>query len=128
FDQGPYTPPEEPLAGVERMARCVGAIARAFPTLKVIGSVFSYLRQLSPYFAAGMVAQNGVAMAGFGREAFAYPAFARDLLSGEGMDPKKCCITCGKCTELMRMGSKAGCVIRDSAIYADLYRKAKEGI
>lgn len=126
FDKGPYTPPEDPLVGVARMADCIGEVARAFPGLSVISSGMSYLRQFSPAFAAGMVKEKGVAMAGFGREAFAYPTFARDLLKTGAIDPKKCCITCGKCTELMRMGSKAGCVIRDPAIYARLYREAKE--
>ena len=34
------------------------------------------------------------------------------------------CIACGKCTELMRAGSKAGCVVRDGAVYMDLYKNA----
>ena len=36
----------------------------------------------------------------------------------------KCCITCGKCTELMRMFTTTGCVIRDAAQYAPIYQKA----
>lgn len=126
FDQGPYVPPENPLVGVARMADCIATVAQAFPDLSVIASGMSYLRQLSPCFAAGMIDQKGAAMAGFGREAFAYPAFAQDILQHGGMDSKKCCIACGKCTELMRMGSKAGCVIRDSGVYAPLYREGKE--
>ena len=41
------------------------------------------------------------------------------------MDKKKCCITCGKCTELMRMGTVTGCVIRNP-YYTNLYAKMKE--
>lgn len=126
FDQGPYDPPEDPLIGVARMADCIATVAGAFPDLAVIASGMSYLRQLSPCFAAGMVAQKGVAMAGFGREAFAYPSFAGDILKTGQMDAKKCCIACGKCTELMRMGQRAGCVVRDSAIYAPFYCEGKE--
>ena len=122
----PYEPPENPLVGVARMADCIGEVAQAFPDLSVIASGMSYLRHLSPCFAAGMITQKGAAMAGFGREAFAYPGFAHDILEKGGMDPKKCCIACGKCTELMRMGGCAGCVIRDSAVYAPLYREGKE--
>lgn len=128
FDQGPYDPPEDPLIGVARMADCIATVAGAFPDLAVIASGMSYLRQLSPCFAAGMVAQKGVAMAGFGREAFAYPSFAGDILKTGQMDTKKCCIACGKCTELMRMGQRAGCVVRDSAIYAPFYREGKESM
>jgi 2,4-dienoyl-CoA reductase-like NADH-dependent reductase (Old Yellow Enzyme family) len=126
FDQGPYAPPEDPLVGVARMADCIGTVASAFPNLSVIASGLSYLRQWSPQFAAGMLAQKGVAMAGFGREAFAYPTFASDILHKGALDASKCCIACGKCTELMRMGSRAGCVVRDAAVYAPLYREGKE--
>lgn len=126
YDQGGYIPPEDPLVGVARMADCIGEIARAYPGLAIISSGMSYLRQFSPAFAAGMLTQKGAAMAGFGREAFAYPTFANDLLKTGEMDPKKCCITCGKCTELMRMGGKAGCVIRDNQVYAPMYKELKE--
>ena len=51
-----------------------------------------------------------------------YPTFARDILLRGGMEPGKCCIACGKCTELMRAGSTAGCVIRDEA-YLPIYRR-----
>ena len=108
------------------MADCIGTVASAFPNLSVIASGLSYLRQWSPQFAAGMLAQKGVAMAGFGREAFAYPTFASDILHKGALDASKCCIACGKCTELMRMGSRAGCVVRDAAVYAPLYREGKE--
>lgn len=126
FDKGPYEPPENPLVGVARMADFIGTVAKAFPNLSVIASGMSYLRQFSPAFAAGMLTQKGAAMAGFGREAFAYPHFAADILQKEELDAEKCCIACGKCTELMRMGGKAGCVIRDAEIYAKLYREGKE--
>ena len=45
--------------------------------------------------------------------AFAYPDFASDILEKGALDPKRVCMTCGKCTELMRAGSTAGCVIRN---------------
>ncbi|MCI8623603.1 MAG: flavin oxidoreductase/NADH oxidase [Provencibacterium sp.] len=123
YDEGGYLPEEHPLEGVCRMADCVGTIQRAYPDLTVISSGVSYLRQYAGMLAAGEIETGVCQIAGFGREAFAYPSFARDLLRGEGMDPKKCCIACGKCTELMRAGSKAGCVVRDSETYLPLYRQ-----
>ncbi len=123
YDKGGYLPPEHPLEGVARMMECVGEVRRAFPELAVIGSGYSYLRQFAPELAAGAVESGVCDMAGFGREAFAYPTFARDILQNGAIDPKKCCITCGKCTELMRAGSVAGCVPRDSAIYAPIYQR-----
>ena len=126
YDGGPYVPDEHPLEGVARMVRCVGEIQRAFPALKVISSGLSYLRQFSANLAAGELESGVCAMAGFGREAFAYPTFARDILQNGGMEPGKCCIACGKCTELMRAGSTAGCVIRDEA-YLPIYRRDVQG-
>lgn len=126
YDGGPYVPDEHPLEGVARMVRCVGEIQRAFPALKVISSGLSYLRQFSANLAAGELESGVCAMAGFGREAFAYPTFARDILQNGGMEPGKCCIACGKCTELMRAGSTAGCVIRDEA-YLPIYQRDVQG-
>jgi 2,4-dienoyl-CoA reductase-like NADH-dependent reductase (Old Yellow Enzyme family) len=95
-------------------------VKKAVPEMKVIASGMSYLRQFSENQAAGMVGSGAADMAGFGREAFAYPEFARDILERGEMDTKKCCVACGKCTELMRAGSTAGCAVRDpeyTAIY-----------
>lgn len=126
YDNGPYIPDEHPLEGVARMYHCVGAVQKAYPELKVISSGVSYLRQFSANLAAGAVEQGYCTMAGFGREAFAYPQFANDLLHTGAMDANKCCIACGKCTELMRAGSTAGCVIRDPE-YLPIYRRDVQG-
>lgn len=122
YDMGPYIPEEHPLEGVARMVRCVGEIQKACPQLKVISSGLSYLRQWAPHLAAAQLAQGLCSIAGFGREAFAYPEFAQDILQNGAMHPEKCCIACGKCTELMRAGSTAGCVIRDP-VYLPIYRR-----
>ena len=125
FDKGPYVPNESPLVGVARMMHCVGTIQKAVPEVKIIGSGFSYLKELSPYLAAGAVESGICEIAGFGREGFAYPDFVRDLKENGEIDKKKVCIACGKCTELMRMGNITGCVIRNP-YYTDLYKKALE--
>lgn len=123
YDAGPYVPEEHPLEGVARMFACIGQIARAVPDMKIISSGHSYLRQLAPYLAAGAVEAGMSAMAGFGREFFAYPDFPRDLFRTGALAPEKCCIACGKCSELMRAGSMAGCVVRDAETYLPLYRR-----
>ncbi len=123
YDSGPYIPEEHPLEGAARMCSCVGQVKQSVPGLTVITSGLSYLRQYSANLAAGML-DNGLAdMAGFGREAFAYPEFANDLLHTGTLESGKCCIACGKCSELMRAGSVAGCVIRDAEIYQPYYRQ-----
>jgi len=113
---------ESPLTGVTRILNCCSTIQTAFPKLNVIASGLSYLRQYSPYVAAGMIEQGRMSLAGFGREAFAYPTMLHDLRKG-GMDGVKCCIACGKCSEMMRAGTVTGCVIRDSEVYAPIYKE-----
>ena len=123
YEQGAYVPPEHPFQGVQRACDCIGAVKAAVPEMKIISSAVSYLRQYSGNLAAGMVEQGKADMVGFGRMAFAYPDFAADLLAGRGMDSRKCCLACSKCTELMRSGSTPGCVIRDNAVYMPLYKE-----
>ncbi len=122
YDMGGYVPPEHPLEGVARMFDCIGQIKRAHPELTVISSGHTYLRALAPYLAAGAIHEGISDIAGFGRMAFAYPEFAQDMLEGGALDPKKVCLTCGKCTELMRAGTVSGCVIRNP-YYTKLYRE-----
>ena len=126
FDKGPYEPPEPPLAGVARMARLAGQVQRAFPGLAIMASGPSYLRQHGAHFAAGMVEQGSCRLMGFGRQAFAYPGFARDILQSGRLDPGRCCIACGKCSELMRAGCVAGCVVRDGEVYLPIYETIKK--
>lgn len=116
YDHGAYVPGEHPLEGVHRMMQGVGEIQHAVE-IPIIGSAFSYLRHLSPNLAAGMVAQGNAAMAGFGREAFAYPDFVQDLRRGGCMDRQRVCVACGGCAALLRAGRPAGCVIRDREVY-----------
>lgn len=123
YDNGPYVPQEHPLEGVARMFDCIGQVSSRFPALKVISSGHSYLRQFAGNLAAGAVESGVAAMAGFGREAFAYPQFANDLLKEGVMQENKCCIACGKCSELMRAGTVAGCVVRDAQVYAPIYTR-----
>ncbi|HBT63926.1 MAG TPA: flavin oxidoreductase/NADH oxidase [Ruminococcaceae bacterium] len=126
YDNGPYMPPEHPLEGVARMCDCISQVKRQFPSLSVVCSGMSYLRGFSGNLAAGMIDSGAADIAGFGRMAFAYPDFARDLLKGS-FDPKRSCIACGKCSEMMRAGSVAGCVIRDKDVYLPLYQGSVKG-
>ncbi len=117
YDHGNYVPDEHPLEGEGRMMAGVSRIQRALPQVPVIGSAFSYLRQWSGNLAAAMVAERHCAMAGFGRMAFAYPDFIRDLKEKGAMDPRKVCLACGGCAALLRSGKPAGCVVRDREAY-----------
>ncbi len=117
YDHGNYVPQEHPFEGLSRVMRAVKDIQNAFPSLPIIGSAFSYLRQFSPYLAAGMVENGYCAFAGFGRMTLADPDFVRQLREKGEIDPKKTCVTCGKCAALLRGGKCSGCIVRDSEVY-----------
>lgn len=65
-----------------------------------------------------MVGGGSCALAGFGRMAFAYPDFVRDLRHHGGLDREKVCVTCGGCAQLLRAGRPAGCIVRDREVYS----------
>ncbi|MBQ9324608.1 MAG: flavin oxidoreductase/NADH oxidase [Clostridia bacterium] len=117
YDHGTYVPDEHPLEGEGRMMKGVSELQHAFPDLPVIGSAFSYVRQFAGNLAAGMVENGHCTLAGFGRMAFAYPDFVRDLKADGRMYPAKACVACGGCAQLLRAGTPAGCVVRDREVY-----------
>lgn len=117
YDHGNYVPDEHPFVGLNRMMQGVSQIQQAHPELPVIGSAFSYLRQFAPNLAAGMVAENRCAMAGFGRMVFACPDMTRELRENGKIDPRHVCVSCGGCAQLLRAGTPAGCVVRDREVY-----------
>lgn len=114
--------PEHPLAGLARLIGAAYELKKNLPGLCVVGTGYSYLRDLSEYAAAGAISEGRADIIGFGRMAFACPDFVRDFIAGKA-DPKKCCISCGKCTEIMRAGGTTGCPIRDQEIYLPIYKK-----
>lgn len=120
-------PKEHPLEGVARLFRVARAIQQAVPDMVVMGTGYSWLRQYFPYAAAANLRHGWVKMVGLGREAFAYPDFARDLLQAGELNPRKLCTTCSKCTQLMRDGGMSGCVTRDSSVYLPIYKQFCSG-
>ena len=123
FDKGPYVPQEHPLFGVARLITGIGEVQKAVPEMAVIGTGYSWLRQFSANLAAGTLEKGLASIIGFGRESFAYPDFPRDIAENGFMVKDKCCIACGKCSEIMRAGGTPGCVIRDSKLYAPVYKQ-----
>lgn len=122
YTKGGYIPPENPLKALERMIGAIGGVKKAFPTMTVVSTGYTWFRQFSPFIGAGVLETGMADIIGFGRMAFAYPDFASDILKGN-FQKSKCCITCSKCTEIMRSGGTTGCPIRDPEIYVPLYRQ-----
>ncbi len=123
--KGMQAPDDHPLAGIDRFLAITARFQQELGALPVVGSGYTWLRQFVPFVAAGVVARGDATLVGLGRSAFAYPDAVRDILENGAMDPKKCCVTCSACTQIMRDGGHTGCVVRDSEIYGPEYRLAR---
>jgi len=123
--KGAPLPSEHPLAGVARLVRITGALQKAVPDLPLVGTGYSWLRRFFPNVGAAAVAARKAAFVGVGRIAFAYPDFVRDLIDHGALDSEKVCVGCSSCSQIMRDGGRAGCVVRDAEIYGSEYRKGR---
>ena len=119
-------PDEHPLESIARLFDFTGRIQKAAGDIPVVGNGYSWLRQFLPYAGSYNLSTGNCKMVGLGRSSFAYPDAPRDILTGGGMKPEKCCIACSKCTQIMRDHGRTGCVIRDAKVYAPLYKEARE--
>ena len=124
FVTGGYETQEHPLAGVARMLKGTATLKQAVPDMKLICSAVSFLGVAAPHVTGAFIQNGDFDIAGFGRMIFAYPNFAKDILTNGKLEKSKICICCSKCTEIMRKpGGTPGCVIRDRELYGDLYQK-----
>ncbi len=123
YDNGGYDPPESRLAGVKRLLDAAAHMKKAVPQIALIGTGYSYLRQFAPFAAAAEIGSGHTDAAGFGRMAFAYPDFARDILEKGALDPSKVCVTCSMCTVIMRKMHATGCPIRDREVYLPMLKE-----
>lgn len=123
--RGIPTPDEHPLESTARLFAFTRTIQKAAGDVPVVGNGYSWLRQFAPYAGAANIADGSCAFMGLGRSSFAYPDAPRDLMLHGAMDPGKCCVTCSKCTQIMRDHGRTGCVVRDSAVYVPLFREAE---
>ena len=127
FDAGKYVPDEHPFVGLARMIQGIGQVRKAVPGMAVWASAPSYLRQYADLYAAGAVEQGLCDGMLFGRMAFADPDFANEILRDGRIDPKRVCLTCGKCGDLIRAHLPTGCVLRDAQTFMPFYRRFMEG-
>ena len=107
--------------GVARMLLGTAKLKKAVPEMKILCSALSYLGVAAPYVTAALIQEGGIDLCGYGRQTFAYPDFANDILNG-GLQKDKLCICCSKCTEIMRAGGTPGCVIRDKELYLPMHQ------
>ena len=124
---GGYEEPEHPLAGVVRLVNVTGEIQKEFPDIAIVGTGYSWLRTLFANVGAANKAKGLTTLVGAGRMAFAYPDFAKDIITKGRMYPDKVCVSCSACTQIMRDGGTTGCVIRDNEVYGPIFEQGRMG-
>lgn len=117
-------PPYESILRMRAGAIAVANAARAVAADALTVSTGStFLGVTAPHVAAADIDAGAYELVGFGRQSFADPDSAQEILRDGCADPRRLCLTCGKCTALMRAGKTPGCVIYDKDIYGSLYRE-----
>ena len=124
---GGYEEPEHPLVGVSRLVNLTGEIQKEFPDVAIVGTGYSWLRTLFANVGAANKASGLTTLVGAGRMAFAYPDFAKDIITKGRMYPEKVCISCSACTQIMRDGGTTGCVVRDNEVYGPIFARGRMG-
>ena len=123
YDAGKYVPDEHPFEGLHRMINGIGAVKKAVPEMIIYASAPTYLRQYADLFTAGALEEGLCDGMLFGRMAFADPDFANEIVKEGRINPKRVCMTCGKCGDLIRSHKPTGCVIRDSETFMPFYKE-----
>lgn len=114
----------EPYKGVYDLLETTKKIKEQVPGGVFVSTGLTWLENFGGAVAAGCIKEGWFDMAGFGRQGFAYPDYAQDIIEKDRMIRSKCCITCDKCYDLIQKGHvQSGCVIRDQEVYLPLYRK-----
>jgi NADPH2 dehydrogenase len=131
-DEGNYESPEHPLVGVDRHFRIAGELQRTFPDLPMVGTGYSWLQIYAIHAGASNIADGSIRFFGMGRNALAYPEFARDALRTGTLDDKRVCRTVTFCTYLMRQKHNAlgqfetGCPPYDKEVYGPVIKLARQ--
>ena len=110
FRAGAYTPPEKPEVGLQRFWDTTKQLKTWFPDILFIGSGLSFYRDNLMEKSESMLEEGVCDFVGYGRVNLAYPMLYRDYLNGN-FDPKKCCVSCSRCTVLMRKKCVSGCAM-----------------
>lgn len=123
--EGAAYPDEHPLIGVQRLMSLTRDLQQSVPGIAVIGSGFSWLRNLWPYVASAAIRDGAIKMVGLGRQSFAYPGFAKEIVETGKLERRHTCIGCSCCTQIMRDAGTSGCVPFDSEVYGPIYRQGR---
>lgn len=126
-----YQPPEHPLIGVDRHFRLTATIQRQFPDLAIVGTGYSWLQEFAMQAGAANLRDGRVSVVGIGRAALSNPDFARQVIEGRPLEPKRTCRTFSYCTALMRSKHNelgqypTGCPPFDKGVYDPIWKEAQ---
>jgi 2,4-dienoyl-CoA reductase-like NADH-dependent reductase (Old Yellow Enzyme family) len=104
-----YEPPEDPLIGVARHIDATARLKKAFPSLAIVGSAYTYLQDWLPNVAQHVVGHGLADFVGLGRMVLSYPELPADVLAGRPLRRKHVCRTFSDCTTGPRLGLVSGC-------------------
>lgn len=114
----------KPYYGVACLLNATKELRTAVPDMLYVATGLSWFEKYSVNVGAGGIEQGWFDIAGFGRQALAYPDFAKDIIIHKTLNEDKLCVLCDKCHELSMKGhTMVGCVIRDPEIYLPLYKE-----
>ena len=116
----PYAVDEAPIVGVERMLKGTRDIKAAVPQMLIVCSGITYLGAQSRYVTAECINEGWFDFAGYGRMTLANPDIAKDIMTDR--PSKHLCVTCSKCTHIMRAGMTPGCAVFDREVYGNLLK------
>jgi NADPH2 dehydrogenase len=126
-----YLPPEDPLVGVARQIDATARLKRAFPSLAIVGSAYTYLQEWLPNVAQYNVRHGLTDFVGLGRMVLSYPELPADIVAGRPLARKQICRTFSDCTTGPRLGLVSGCYPLDlfykSHADAERLRALKQG-
>jgi NADPH2 dehydrogenase len=134
FDTPPpdgYESPEHPLVGVDRQFKVTETIQRAYPTLPIVGTGYSYLQEFLPQIGAGNLRDGRVTFVGLGRASLAQPDLPRQIKEHGKPDRKRVCRTFSYCTALMRAKDHplgqypTGCPPFDKEAYGEVWKEVQ---
>jgi 2,4-dienoyl-CoA reductase-like NADH-dependent reductase (Old Yellow Enzyme family) len=130
-DEGNYEQPEHPLLGVDRHFHVTGELQRAFPDLPMVGAGYSWLQKFAVNAGAYNLQTGAARFFGMGRNALAYPDFAREALETGALSERRVCKTLTYCSYLMRQKNHplgqfpTGCPPFDKEGYGQIIKTAR---
>jgi hypothetical protein len=98
----------------------------------MVGTGYSWLQIYAINAAAYNIGHERIRIFGIGRNALAYPDFAKDVLEKGALDELRVCKTLTYCTFLMRQKDHplgqfpSGCPPFDKLVYGPIMKEARE--